>query len=55
MRLYSEAAGEGPGVVLGHAGICDLRRASIAGTAHLPSLERPEEFDELVLAFLQES
>jgi len=36
-------------------GIPDARRASIAGTAHLPSLERPEEFDELVLTFLQES
>ncbi|HYM63328.1 MAG TPA: alpha/beta fold hydrolase [Gaiellaceae bacterium] len=35
-------------------GIPDVRRASIAGTAHLPSLERPDEFDELVLAFLQE-
>ncbi|MGI8606269.1 MAG: alpha/beta fold hydrolase [Gaiellaceae bacterium] len=34
--------------------IRDVRRASITGTAHLPSLERPREFDELVLAFLQE-
>ena len=34
--------------------IPDVRRASIADTAHLPSLERPEEFDELVLAFLDE-
>jgi 3-oxoadipate enol-lactonase len=33
--------------------IQDVRRASITGTAHLPSLERPEEFDELVLAFLR--
>jgi 3-oxoadipate enol-lactonase len=32
--------------------IPDVRRASITGTAHLPSLERPEEFDKLVLAFL---
>lgn len=32
--------------------IPDVRRASITGTAHLPSLERPEEFDELVLGFL---
>jgi 3-oxoadipate enol-lactonase len=32
--------------------IPDVRRASITGTAHLPNLERPEEFDELVLAFL---
>jgi 3-oxoadipate enol-lactonase len=28
------------------------RRARIANTAHVPSMERPEEFDELVLAFL---
>lgn len=30
------------------------RRASIAGTAHVPSMERPREFDELVLPFLRE-
>ena len=30
------------------------RRASIASTAHVPSLERPAEFDELVLGFLAE-
>ncbi len=30
------------------------RRASIAATAHLPSLERPGAFDGLVLAFLSE-
>jgi pimeloyl-ACP methyl ester carboxylesterase len=30
----------------------DARRASIADTAHVPSLERPREFDELVLGFL---
>jgi 3-oxoadipate enol-lactonase len=29
------------------------RRTSIAGTAHIPSLERPDEFDRLVLDFLQ--
>jgi 3-oxoadipate enol-lactonase len=29
------------------------RRASIAETAHVPSLERPREFDQLVLPFLQ--
>lgn len=29
------------------------RRATIAGTAHVPSLERPREFDQLVLPFLQ--
>jgi 3-oxoadipate enol-lactonase len=31
----------------------DARRASIADTAHVPSLERPREFDQLVLPFLQ--
>ena len=29
------------------------RRATIADTAHVPSMERPREFDELVLGFLQ--
>ena len=33
--------------------IPDVRRASIADTAHVPSLERPREFDALVLPFLQ--
>ena len=28
------------------------RRASIADTAHVPSMERPREFDELVLGFI---
>jgi 3-oxoadipate enol-lactonase len=28
------------------------RRAAIANTAHVPSMERPEEFDQLVLGFL---
>jgi 3-oxoadipate enol-lactonase len=31
----------------------NARRASIADTAHVPSLERPREFDALVLPFLQ--
>ena len=31
------------------------RRATIRGAAHVPSLERPEEFDELVLGFLAEA
>jgi 3-oxoadipate enol-lactonase len=31
------------------------RRATIACTAHVPSLERPREFDELVLRFLEEA
>jgi 3-oxoadipate enol-lactonase len=30
------------------------RIATIAGAAHVPSLERPRQFDELVLPFLQE-
>jgi 3-oxoadipate enol-lactonase len=30
------------------------RRATIADTAHVPSMERPREFDELVLGFLEE-
>lgn len=31
----------------------NAQRASIAETAHVPSLERPREFDQLVLPFLQ--
>jgi len=31
----------------------NARRASIANTAHVPSMERPREFDQLVLPFLQ--
>jgi 3-oxoadipate enol-lactonase len=34
------------------AGIPGAERATIAGTAHLPSLERPDEFNRIVLAFL---
>lgn len=34
------------------AGIPAAERATIAGAAHLPSLERPEEFDRIVLDFL---
>ena len=33
-------------------GIPGAERATIAGAAHLPSLERPDEFDRIVLAFL---
>jgi 3-oxoadipate enol-lactonase len=33
--------------------IPNAQRASIADTAHVPSLERPREFDQLVLPFLQ--
>jgi 3-oxoadipate enol-lactonase len=35
------------------AEIPNARRTSIAGTAHIPSLERPDEFDRLVLDFLR--
>lgn len=34
------------------AEIGGARRATIAGTAHVPSMERPAEFDRLVLRFL---
>lgn len=34
------------------AGIPGAERATIADAAHLPSLERPDEFDRVVLAFL---
>jgi 3-oxoadipate enol-lactonase len=36
------------------AGIPGARRATIAEAAHLPNLERPDEFDRIVLAFLAE-
>jgi pimeloyl-ACP methyl ester carboxylesterase len=36
-------------------GVPDTRRASIEGAAHLPQLERPEEFNRLVLDFLAEA
>jgi pimeloyl-ACP methyl ester carboxylesterase len=35
------------------AEIPGAERATIADTAHLPSLERPDEFDRVVLAFLR--
>ena len=34
------------------AEIPNARRETIAGTAHVPSMERPEEFDRIVLDFL---
>jgi pimeloyl-ACP methyl ester carboxylesterase len=37
------------------AGIPGARRALIEGTAHVPSMERPQEFDDLVLGFLAEA
>lgn len=36
------------------AGIPDASRATIADAAHLPNIERPEEFDRIVLGFLAE-
>jgi 3-oxoadipate enol-lactonase len=35
------------------AEIPNSRRETIAGTAHVPNMERPEEFDRLVLEFLE--
>jgi 3-oxoadipate enol-lactonase len=35
--------------------IPSARRATIPATAHVPSLERPREFDELVLPFVREA
>jgi pimeloyl-ACP methyl ester carboxylesterase len=32
--------------------IPNARRETIADTAHVPSMERPDEFDRLVLEFL---
>jgi 3-oxoadipate enol-lactonase len=37
------------------SGIPGARKVTLGGTAHVPSLERPEEFDHLVLAFLSAS
>jgi 3-oxoadipate enol-lactonase len=34
--------------------IPDVERATIGGAAHLPNLERPDEFNRLVLGFLDE-
>jgi pimeloyl-ACP methyl ester carboxylesterase len=39
------------GALLG-AEIAGARSATIDGAAHLPSLEQPETFDELVVSFL---
>jgi 3-oxoadipate enol-lactonase len=37
------------------SGIPGARKVEIARTAHVPSIERPQEFDTLVLAFLNSS
>jgi pimeloyl-ACP methyl ester carboxylesterase len=68
VAIYTEVAGDGPALALVHEGICDsrisdrlareipgVRHATIAATAHVPSMERPAEFDELVLGFLEEA
>lgn len=36
------------------AGIPNLKRVDMPGTAHLPPMEKPDEFDQIVLDFLQE-
>ena len=36
------------------AEIPGAERATISDAAHLPNLERPEEFDRIVLGFLRE-
>jgi pimeloyl-ACP methyl ester carboxylesterase len=33
--------------------IAEARKAIVSSTAHLPNMERPEEFNQMVLAFLQ--
>jgi len=35
-------------------GIPSLRRVDIPGTAHLPPMEKPEQFNQIVLDFLLE-
>jgi pimeloyl-ACP methyl ester carboxylesterase len=35
------------------AGIADSRLVEIAGVAHLPNMEKPDEFNEVVLGFLR--
>ena len=42
----------GDGLVRTARRIQGAERATIAGAAHLPNLERPEEFDRIVLDFL---
>ena len=45
-------ASDGAYVRADAGGLPGAERATIAGAAHLPSLERPDEFDRFVLAFL---
>jgi pimeloyl-ACP methyl ester carboxylesterase len=35
--------------------IKDAQKAIIYGTAHLPNMEKPEEFNQIVLEFLKEA
>jgi pimeloyl-ACP methyl ester carboxylesterase len=35
-------------------GIPNLQRVDLPGTAHLPPMEKPDEFNQIVLDFLQE-
>ncbi len=57
-RVYYEVSGEGPAIVLLHAGLWDraripgARRETIAGADHVLHMRRPEEFNRLVLSFL---
>ncbi len=37
------------------AEIPEAQRATIADAAHLPNLERPEEFNRIVLDFLEDA
>ena len=66
MSVWFDVHREGPAVALVHAGVADSRmwepsrscghaeRVTIPGAAHLPSLERPAEFDRIVPGFLAE-
>jgi hypothetical protein len=67
VRLHREVRGDGATVLLVHAGIADSRMweplaarelrgaeppVRIAGAAHLPGLERPDEVAEVLVPFL---
>jgi pimeloyl-ACP methyl ester carboxylesterase len=59
-RLFFEVAGSGSPVVLIHSGITDSRSWDpqvgpiMHDVAHVPNMERPAEFNQLVLDFLSE-